>query len=96
VAELFAWREDAMVGRLQLDDHGGKVVGEADLALQAALVELAREPYLPLTVRAEVEGRRFVRCDRLTPGEPGYWAALADALQRRTGLALTTSAQPPA
>ena len=100
--ELFAWRADAeqaapaaLVGRLQLDDHGAKLSPDSDPALRQALTTLLAEPYLPLTVREVVDERRFVRCERKTPGEPGYWAALADALGRTTGLALTTSNEPP-
>jgi hypothetical protein len=100
--ELYAWRANAeatapaaLVGRLQLDELGAKLAPDSDPALQQALATLLAEPYLPLTVREVVDERRFVRCERKTPGEPGYWAALADALGRATGLAMTTSNEPP-
>ena len=90
---LYAWRADRLVGKVLLGAGAARAEGAPELV--AAVAELGREPYLPLTVREEVQGRRYVRCERLAPGEPGYWAALAEALERRLELTVTTTEAPP-
>ena len=70
-------REGAPVAELEVGPEGAR--------LEAVLEELRQAPHLPLTIRQTVGGARHVSCKRLTPQDPDYWQALAEALTRKTG-----------
>lgn len=98
---LYAWtRPDgrggaAMVGVIEVGPAGVTLESCRDPQLATALELLSGEAYLPLTVRQMVGGSRHVRAERLKPGDPDYWRALAEGLSRRTGHAVTDSDRPP-
>ncbi|MFP5502583.1 MAG: hypothetical protein ACLGIN_08840 [Candidatus Sericytochromatia bacterium] len=78
-------REGAPVAELEVGPEGARLTTSRDPGLQAVLEELQAEPHLPLTIRQTVGGARHVSCKRLTPQDPDYWQALAEALTRKTG-----------
>lgn len=88
--QLLVWRkgEAQPVAELESDARGVRVV-RAEPVVSALVTELGRQPHLPLTLREEREGHRYVTCKRLTPADPDYWQAFAEAVQRRLGLRVT-------
>jgi hypothetical protein len=91
--KLYAWRRGTppqRVGVLQAQ-AGTYRLAEGPAELAAALAKLQAEAHLPLTIRKDVGDNRSISLKRLTPGDADYWQALAEALDRQYGIALTTT-----
>ncbi|MDB5098101.1 MAG: hypothetical protein JWM80_2522 [Cyanobacteria bacterium RYN_339] len=95
---LYAWRRGTppqRVGVLQARE-GVYALAEGPPELASALAKAQAEPHLPLTIRQDVNGNRSISLKRLSPGEPDYWRALGEALERQVGFVLTSSEKPDA
>ena len=93
--ELFAWRAQRLAGRIVVDGGRSTLAEVDDPVLASAFADVVGAEYLPLTIREEVQGHRYVRCERIRPGDAAYAQALAEALGRKCGVLVTASATPP-